>query len=163
MNRCMLIHISIIYILLGIPKVCWGSDFQKGVEAANRGDYVTAIKEWTLPAKQGDADAQYALGAMYYAGYGVPQDYQAAVKWYTLAAEQGNALAQFNLGVMHKKGHGVSKDHVRAHMWFNLSASTGHQKAAKFRDVISDILTDANLSAARKLARDCVAKNYKGC
>ena len=40
-------------------------------------------------AEQGDAQAQFTLGAMYYNGRGVPQDYKQAVKWYRLAAEQG--------------------------------------------------------------------------
>ena len=40
-------------------------------------------------AEQGDADAQYNLGLMYYRGDGATQNYAEAVRWYRLAAEQG--------------------------------------------------------------------------
>ena len=85
------------------------------------------------------------------------------MKWYTLAAEQGNASAQTYLGLMYATGQGVPQDYVRAHMWFNLSASTGDEDAIKGRDIFAKRMTPADISAAQKLARECVAKNYKGC
>ena len=78
-----------IALLMGGTGLSWSADFQKGLEAAQRGDYVTALREWTPLAEQGDASAQYNLGVMYGNGQGVPQDYKAALEWYTLAAEQG--------------------------------------------------------------------------
>jgi TPR repeat protein len=39
--------------------------FKKGLTAARGGDYATALREWTLLAKQGDAGARYGLGWMY--------------------------------------------------------------------------------------------------
>ena len=89
----------VIAFVLALPVAA--HDFQKGVKAYERGDYATALREFRLVAKQGDADAQFYLGLMYYEGQGVPQDYAEAVKWYRKAAEQGNALAQVNLGVMY--------------------------------------------------------------
>ena len=52
-------------------------------------------------AEQGDVDAQYNLGDMYYHGKGVPQNYTEAMEWFRLSAEQGFAKAQFALGVMY--------------------------------------------------------------
>ena len=40
----------------------------------------------SLAAEQGQADAQIALGFMYYFGHGVPQDYVQAHMWSNLAA-----------------------------------------------------------------------------
>ena len=40
-------------------------------------------------AVQGDADAQYNLGYMYYNSEGVPEDYVLAYMWFNLAAAQG--------------------------------------------------------------------------
>ena len=85
-------------VLLFSPTEGWSQDFQKGVDAYNRGDYATALREFTLLAEQGDAVAQTSLGKMRSEGLGVPQDYKTAVKWYTLAAELGNAEAQYKLG-----------------------------------------------------------------
>jgi TPR repeat protein len=82
-------------ILLVSSGVCWSADFQKGLDAAERGDYETALKEWMPLAKQGDTYAQAIPGQMYRNGQGVPQDYQTAVKWHTLAAEQGNVVRVF--------------------------------------------------------------------
>ena len=96
-------------------------------------------------------------------GLGFPQDYKTAAKWYTLAAEQGYANAQNSLGIMYYKGQGVLLDNVYAHMWLNIAASTGNKKAAKNRDIIAKLMTPSQLEKAQDLARECVAKDYKGC
>ena len=61
-------------------------DFNKGMEAAQAGNFATALKEWLPLAEQGDRNLQYNLGVMYRNGWGVPQDYAEAVKWFRLAA-----------------------------------------------------------------------------
>jgi len=76
-------------------------------------------------AKQGDADAQFNLGSMYYQGKGVPKDYKQAYAWFTKAAEQGDADAQFNLGFMYNKGEGVPKDYKQAIYWYTKAAEQG--------------------------------------
>ncbi len=53
-------------------------------------DYAKAVKWYRMAAEQGNASAQYNLGAMYGKGQGVPQDYILAHMWLTLAAAQGN-------------------------------------------------------------------------
>ena len=91
------------------------------------------------------------------------QDYKTAVKWYRVAAEQGNASAEFNLGLMYDNGKGVLQDYVRVQMWFNIAASSGDKVASKNRDIVAKRMTPPQLSEAQKLARECVATNYKGC
>jgi hypothetical protein len=44
-------------LLFGCTGVCKSADFQKGLTAYDSGDYVTALREWTPLAKQGDAEA----------------------------------------------------------------------------------------------------------
>ena len=100
---------------------------------------------------------------MYRYGFGVPEDDKEAVKWWKLAAEQGYADAQFFLGVMYENGWGVLQDNVYAHMWFNIAASLGYKSAVKERDRVAKRMTPADISAAQKLARECVRKKYKGC
>ena len=84
-------------ILLGSMGVSASADFQKGLTAAQNGDFATALRQWTPLAKQGDAVAQFNLGLMYRNGNGVPQDYKTAAKWYKIAAEQEDADAQSSL------------------------------------------------------------------
>jgi hypothetical protein len=47
-------------VLLGSAGLSWGADFQKGMDAAQRGDFATALREWKPLAEQGDADAHLA-------------------------------------------------------------------------------------------------------
>ena len=54
-------------------------------------------KKITQLAEQGDAEAQYELGRMYFLGKGMPRNATKALEWYQKAAEQGNALAQNEL------------------------------------------------------------------
>jgi uncharacterized protein len=152
-----------IAVLLGSVGMSASADFQKGLTAYDRGDYATALREWYPLAEQGDADAQYNLGLMYDEGQGVSENDKTAVKWYKLAAEQGNADAQVNLGVMYANGEGVTQDNVYAYMWLNIAASSGHEDASHIRDTLDRRMPPADISAAQKLARECVRKKYKGC
>ena len=52
-------------LALGSFVVGCSDDFQRGVEAYNKGDYATALKEWTPLANLEHAKAQYNLGLMY--------------------------------------------------------------------------------------------------
>ena len=92
------------------------SSYQEGMDAYERGDYETALKEWRPLAERGNEAAQANLGFMYAKGQGVPQDYQEAAKRIRLAAMQGNAKAQFTLGNMYYKGKGLPQDYVLAHL-----------------------------------------------
>jgi TPR repeat protein len=100
---------------------------------------------------------------MYTKGQGVLQDYAEAVKWYRLAAAQGNSTAQLNLGVMYDNGYGVLQDFAKAHAFYNLAATKGNPNAVKNRDIVAKSMTAQQIADAQKLARDCLARNFKGC
>ena len=123
MRTLIIIPVLLFSLLLGVPS--YSADFNKGVIAAQNGDWATALKEWKPIAEEGNAAAQFNLGLMYQNGYGVPQDYKESVYWYRLAAEQGDADSQYNLGVMYERGYGVSKDDKEAVNWYRLSAEQG--------------------------------------
>jgi len=118
-----------IAVLLGSVGMSWSADFQKGLTAAQNGDYATALREWKPLAEQGHATAQYSLGVIYDNGYGVPENDKTAVKWYRLAAEQGNDFAQYNLGLMYDNGQGVPEDDKTAVKWYRLAAEQGNASA----------------------------------
>ncbi|MEO5494882.1 MAG: SPOR domain-containing protein [Sphingomonas sp.] len=75
------------------------ADTKAGVDAWNRGDYVTAVAEWRRAAIAGDADAQFNLGQAYKLGRGVPVDLPMAESWYRRAALQGHPQAEDNYGL----------------------------------------------------------------
>ena len=150
-------------ILLGTTGTSWGADYQKGLAAHQSGDFATALREWKPLAEQGYVYAQSNLGQMYHNGEGVLQNYKTAFKWYTLAAEQGHVSAQYNLGVMYFQGEGVPQDNIYAHMWFNIVASNGDEDGGKWRDAVAEQMNTRQINKAQDLARECVAKKYKGC
>ena len=150
-------------LTLMFSPVAWSADFEKGLTAFFASDFVTALQELTPIAEQGEPGGQLFLGLMYDEGKGVPQDYKTAVKWYRLAAEQGDPLAQSRLGAMYGNGQGVLQDNVYAHMWFNIAVSSGNESASNNRDIAAKQMAPQQIAEAQKLARECMAKDYKGC
>tara|TARA_A100001037_G_C14573823_1_gene381410 strand:+ start:310 stop:507 length:198 start_codon:yes stop_codon:yes gene_type:complete len=63
---------------------------------------------------------------------------------------------------MYGKGQGIIQDNVYSHMWWNIAASSGDEKARKNRDIIAKRMTPTDISAAQKLAEECVRRNTKG-
>ena len=112
-----------------IPVPAAAQSLSDARAAYERGDYGTAHRGFLGFAEQGDADAQFDLGVMYYDGQGVPQDHAEAVKWFRRAAEQGLADAQSNLGGMYYEGQGVPQDHAEAAKWFRRAAEQGNTTA----------------------------------
>jgi uncharacterized protein len=194
--RALLLSISLIF---SSGMTSYAQDFEKGLRAAQSGDFATALREWMPLAERGDADAQYNVAQMYSKGDGVIQDDRQAVKWWLKAAKQNHTSAQYNIGVMYAegrgiiqdykealkmfskaaekgdadaqsylgamyvKGHAVLQDDVYAHMWWNIAASNGNEIAAKNRSIVTKRMTSSQIAEAQKLARECVAKEYKGC
>lgn len=97
-------------------------EYQEGVDAFERGDYLAAYEKWEPLATLGIADAQHNLGALYEYGHGVPQNYAEAAKWYRRAAEQGHSTAQHNLGVLYANGQGVAQHYGYAGQWWQKAA-----------------------------------------
>jgi len=83
------------------------------------------FKLYKKAAEQGDEDAQYWLGRMYYDGKGVAQNYEEAFKWHKKAAEQGDKYSQNRLGSMYYDGKGVSQNYEEAFKWYKKSAEQG--------------------------------------
>ena len=111
-------------VCLAVPA--W-ADYKAGEDAYDRGDYATAWHKWQPLAEQGDTDAQFNLGLLYYNGRGVPQNYAKAREWFEKAATHGHARAQVNLGLLYANGQGVPQDYKTAEYWFRLSANQGMQ------------------------------------
>lgn len=84
----------------------------------------------TLPlAEQGDAEAQYRLGAMYSLGRGVAEDYTKTLLWWRKAAEQGHIQAQKNIGLLYDEGRDVERDFSEAAKWYEMAAERGDFEA----------------------------------
>jgi len=125
-----------------------------GLDAYNRGDYVTALRMWRSKAESGDSNAQYNIGWLYVKGRGVQTNNAEAVRWFLKAAKQGEPSAQSNLGVMYAHGRGVQKDYVRAYMWSKLAAEQGDSDAQDSVSKLLRVMTPSQVSQAERLVKD---------
>ena len=80
-------------------------------------------------AVDGDARAQFEIGAIYSEGRAVEQDYAQAAKWYERAAAQGFVPAQYRIGNLYEAGQGVEQDFEVARLWYQRGAEAGHRMA----------------------------------
>jgi TPR repeat protein len=60
----------------------------------------------------------------------------------------------FELGMMYSVGRDVPVDLVIAHKWFNLAAVKGNTDAIRLRREIADQMSDVEIAAAQRAARD---------
>jgi TPR repeat protein len=126
-------------------------------------DYSEAERWLSLAAAQNLVHAQFKLGWMYFQGLGGRIDYAKAAMWFKLAAKKGHASAQNNLAIMFEAGWGVPQDDVKAHLWFDLAALNGAPNAAAIRNSIAKSMIPQQIAIAQKMARECLASNYKNC
>jgi len=102
--------------------------------------YTQAVFWFRKAAEQGEADAQDALGNLYYDGHGplsmqlfmqvfTHGRYAQAALWYRKAAEQGDADAEYSLGMIYEDGQGVPQDDTQAAAWLRKAAEQGDADA----------------------------------
>jgi len=96
--------------------------------AVKKGDYPTAVREYTVLADKGDARAQLILGALYNKGGAVPRDDKAAASWFQKAAQQGSTEAQYWLGKLYEDSQ-LPQDYSQAANWYQKAAQQGLAKA----------------------------------
>lgn len=83
---------------------CSASDSYAQEESdSGSGRYAMSTDQIKNAAKDGDADAQYALGFMYYYGKQVPRDMDLARSWIRKAAAQGQVRAKSALKLLGDK------------------------------------------------------------
>jgi TPR repeat protein len=100
----------VLSFLYRATPVC--AEYQTGLDAAKRGDWATALREWRPLAEQGNARAQNNLGMLYFRSE---------------AGAQGSVDVQLTRGVGYKNSQGVPQDFVQAHQWYNLAVANGEK------------------------------------
>jgi TPR repeat protein len=60
----------------------------------------------------------------------------------------------FELGMMYSVGRDMPVDLISAHKWFNLAAVKGNREAIRLRREIADQMSEAEIAAAQRAARD---------
>jgi uncharacterized protein len=139
--------VAIVLLLRFVAPVTAGT-LEDGVAALARGDDTTAMVLLRPLAYQGDAQAQDALGTMYYEGQGVPERHTVAAQWYRKAAKQSNRDAQATLGNMYFVGHGVPQSDATAIHWWQKAADQGDSSAQNSLGVIYENGTGVPINLA---------------
>ena len=133
-----------------------------GADAALKRDNDEAALRILLPlAQQGNAQAQFRVGELYYLFK--KQDIE-ALKWFQQAANKGSRGAMYYLGNMYNNGGAVRQNIVEAEKWYILSASQsgalpkGEMDALRMasdnRDALARKLTASQIATAQQMARD---------
>jgi len=121
--------------------------------AFERGNYERARELWLPAAEAGDAQAQNALGTLYYLGLGVRRDDDRALQWFEQAARQGHPGAQRNTGMMYMDGRGTRQDFVTAYMWFYAADKQGNKGAdAYLGNLVNKLTPNQQIKARRDAA-----------
>ncbi len=155
-------HLARFMMMAFIAIVFWGlagcapANYQQGMKHYKPNDAAAAARELKPLAEQGDADAQFNLGSLYYQGRGVPQNYSEALAWMRKAAEAGHLFAQVTLGSIYSEGvQGmIQKDYPQALMWLVFAASQGDMEAMELRDAMASRMTPTQIAEAQRLARE---------
>lgn len=89
-------------------------------------EFWTHFDELSSLALAGDAEAQNALGELYYKGDTIERDFTHAVYWFREAFENRLPAAMYNLGVCYRNGEGVHKNATIASALFRQAALRGY-------------------------------------
>ncbi len=145
---------SLVTLLLSAGQPAAAGDFRSGLSAYNRGDYVTAFRDWYALAERGDAPAQAGLGFLFHKGLGVAQDDVGAATWFEKAAGKGQAEAQLLLGTLFFFGEGVQQNYVMAFAWCEIAQSNGQSDALECRDAALEHMTSAEINQSFHLVTE---------
>jgi uncharacterized protein len=63
------------------------------------------------------------------------------------------------LGMMCSTGMSGAADMVAAHKWFNIAAMRGNTEAARLRREVADEMSEGEIAAAQRAARDWITRH----
>jgi len=102
------------------------SELETGLAALKSKDFPEAIRNLLPLAVEGNAEAQFQIGLMYYKGDGLPKDRCVAVSWLEKAARQAHARAAMFMAFYFSLGGPVKRDDELAYRWASLAHKLGH-------------------------------------
>jgi TPR repeat protein len=159
--------------------------YATGLRLFDSGEPENAIQYWKPLAEEGDCDAQYRYGTLFYLGEGVPRDYDSAREWWARAAHQGQYRAQMILGTVYGRmslttgnfprsltvdcrlGCGVSRDPQQAYEWLRLAQTSLPPEAEAARQQVSleiaalgaELTPDQRADAERRISASTPREN----
>jgi len=132
----------------------------RGFTHYKKGEFSKALKIWTEEADNGEANAIYNIGLLYFFGNGVNKDLSIAYNYCKRAALKGLARAQNNLAYMYLNGMGTNKDYVKSYAWSLIAIKQGYN-SQEIKDNAKINLTPAMLIDAERLANEMIKETMK--
>jgi TPR repeat protein len=77
----------------------------------------------------------------------------------TMPAETPRAEQFYKLGMMCSTGQSMPLDMVEAHKWFNIAATMGMRDAMRLRNEVAAEMSESEIAAAQRSARDWLTRN----
>lgn len=96
-----------------------------------------ALDNCRTAAEEGDMQAQFEMGDLYYQGERIERDLDTALAWFEEASVQGHPAAQYRLGLMHYQGEGVERNLPQAYIILKMAAINGQDEAMDASDKIA--------------------------
>ena len=131
------------------------ADNDIGYKYYQKGNYDKALKIWAVEADEGNKEAFYNIGLLYFFGNGVEKNLSLAFEYCQKAAFMGSPRAQNNLAFMYIKGLGVEKSYINSYVWASVAIKYGYNSQL-IKDDARIHLTPAMLRDARKLFTNIV-------
>ena len=131
------------------------ADNDIGYKYYQKGNYEKALKIWAVEAEEGNKEAIYNIGLLYFFGNGVEKNLPLAFEYCQKSAFMGSPRAQNNLAFMYNKGLGVEKSYIDSYVWASVAIKHGYNSQL-IRDDARIHLTPAMLRDARKLFTDII-------
>lgn len=97
--------IPVLLMLLLTGCASTGQMLKQGGDNFRDGNYTQAFEQLKPLAEKNNADAQYAVGYMYYYGKGTEKDIIQAQKWIRQAASQGQPQAIKAMSLLNKSSN----------------------------------------------------------
>ncbi len=151
---------SMLIAVLVMIGVCFPvlADVREGTDAYNKGDFVTAHREFLAAAEQGDVRAKYSLGLLYLRGQGVPADPLVAVRWLRQAAGWGDGDARLVLGSLYMRDLPKLKDYIKSYVWLTLALSkvrgSKRDTALRLRGEVRRKMTSKQITRGNELLEE---------
>jgi cytochrome c-type biogenesis protein CcmH/NrfG len=146
MTRIIGALLCVIIVAASTTEVSRADDTAADLELANR---------YQQFAEQGNAAAQFYLGALNSAGVGRPQSDLEAFRWFLRAAEQGHSEAQLILSGLYTIGRGTARSYTNAYRWASIAAASAKIEetragAEQLLDVLVQRMSEEDIVEAKK-------------
>lgn len=114
-------------------------------------DLPAAITACEQAAANGDPQAEYELGRLYYEGKQTERDLNKALTYFEQASLRGHPDAQYHLGLMFFRGEGVPANNIQAYIVLKMAAVNGAEDALDSADEVSASMSHEDLQRATEV------------